>query len=61
MTQPAPPVGPQCDMPGHPGPAGHVNSCQLCPGSPTYWRGKTDATPTEPACRWTKTPAEVKP
>lgn len=55
MTDQPTPAEATCGFPGNPGPAGHVHSCQLCPGSPTYWRGK-DAESSghvERACRWT--------
>lgn len=44
-----------CDFPKRPGPAGHVHACQLCPHSPTYWRGSADggSTDAQRACRWT--------
>lgn len=33
----------QCTFPRHPGPAGHIPACQLCPASPTYWRNRLTA------------------
>jgi hypothetical protein len=42
-----------CVFPTRPGVAGHVAACQLCPASPTYWRGG----PTTDVCRYDK-PAE---
>lgn len=49
------PAAPSCDFPGKPGEAGHVHACQLCPRSPTYWRGKAaeGSTDTQRSCRWT--------
>lgn len=45
-----------CEFPTQPGKTGHVLGCQLCPASPTYWRGA----PTASVCRYDK-PAEQKP
>ncbi|MFG1659131.1 hypothetical protein ACGFIY_21620 [Micromonospora chersina] len=58
MSEPEKPTTPACLMPGHPGPAGHVNACQLCPASPTYWRGQQDNPNDLPRpCNWTPAPA----
>lgn len=58
-TQTTAPQTPACHFPGRPGPAGHINACQLCPQSPTYWRDPADATTTKPCTSMTTTPAEV--
>jgi hypothetical protein len=57
----------QCNFPGHPGPAGHIPACKLCPNSPTYWRNRLSADQREraeavDAGQWNApTPAEVQP